>query len=785
MEVGLVIWWLLLFGLLSVLGYPLAARLFREFPGQGVGFAPAISLGVVTVIAYWVGQIRFGQWVVWLAFAALCVLAAVTRLDLTQLRDRTVTVTSASVPINRRVAIESAAVFVGGFVLIVAIRTADPAINPLAGEKFLDYGLVRTILRAESLPPQDFWFAGEPVRYYYGGHLMTALLTWLTGTDPAFAYNLALAGYYATLMTAVHALAGAVGSHLGGSRRGAAFLGVILVGLSSNLMTAVQTVVGFLPGPVENWLASRVAMGTSYTTAELSVGLSEFSYWSPSRILPGTVNEFPLFAWLNGDLHAHMMAAPFLVVAVAVAFAYWQTPPEALRRRRMLIFGMIPLLGGLQAIMHTWDLPTIFGVVGIALVFAPGRPSELLPWGSRVRIGLRDHLSDGPLAEELRRLGGGVVVTGLAAGGAVLFASPFLIGVSSGRQIGLLAAADRSHLSGLLIVHGAFLGAFGAYLGSRLTENTTQSAALPLIGGVGFVSVTAFLVELPALAVVVPLLIGGWVALRREAAGFETALVIGGAGLVGLVELVYVVELAGPGRFNTVFKVYSQVWLLWGIAASAIMSYLWGQTPTIPALSRIVPASRTRRSLTRFAIALVVISTLPYAALAGGGHFQANDAGTLHGTAYADTRHPADAAAIRWLDANADGDDTLLEAPGVSVSPEGNAQNPEVPGLYTWGANPASSLTGIPTVAGWAHEIGYRGFEPYYERVAAVDRAYAGSDAERVAAITAYNVTHIYVGAAEQRRYGDVQFGQLEGVRLVFERDDVQIYAVDQERLGS
>jgi uncharacterized membrane protein len=121
----------------------------------------------------------------------------------------------------------------------------------------------------------------------------------------------------------------------------------------------------------------------------------------------------------------------------------------------------------------------------------------------------------------------------------------------------------------------------------------------------------------------------------------------------------------------------------------------------------------------------------------------------------------------------------------VSVSPEGNAQNPEVPGLYTWGANPASSLTGIPTVAGWAHEIGYRGFEPYYERVAAVDRAYAGSDAERVAAITAYNVTHIYVGAAEQRRYGDVQFGQLEGVRLVFERDDVQIYAVDQERLGS
>ncbi len=46
------------------------------------------------------------------------------------------------------------------------------------------------------------WFAGEPVKYYYGGHLVTTLFAWLTATPPRFAYNLALAGFYATLVTA-------------------------------------------------------------------------------------------------------------------------------------------------------------------------------------------------------------------------------------------------------------------------------------------------------------------------------------------------------------------------------------------------------------------------------------------------------------------------------------------------------------------------------------------------------------------------------------------------------
>ena len=783
MEVGLVAWWLVTFGALSVIGYPIAARVFRRFPGGGVGFAPAISLAVMTYTAYWIGQISFDRWVLWVALTAVCALAAVTAVELSKLRQGTITLVS--IPTDRRILAETMTVFLGGFLFVVAIRTADPAIAPLGGEKFLDYSLLRTILRAESLPPQDVWFAGEQVNYYYGGHLMAALLTWLTDTDPAFGYNLALAGTYATLLTAVYSLAGAVGSTLGGSRRSAALFGIVFVGLASNLATGVQIVIGAFPAAVAGPLARVFSRGTAYTTEELVAGIYEFSYWSPSRVLPGTINEFPLFAWLNGDLHAHMMAAPFLLLGVAVAFAYWQTPAEQLRRRRGLIFGVVPLLGGLQIVVHTWDFPTIFGVAWLALAFAPAPPVELLPHGSRLLTRFHAQSDNHPLSEEVVQTGGALTVAVVAAGGATLLGAPFLLQASSGQAIDFLEAVDRSRLPGLLLVHGGFIAAFGLFFGSRLIDNARSGGRLLILGALGFVTVTALVTQFAALALVVPLLVAGWILLRTQEAGFETVLVIAGAGLVGIVELVYVVELAGPGRFNTVFKVYSQVWLLWGIATAVVVSDLWEQPPTVAPLSRVLPNRGTRRSIARGGVALLVISTLLYAPLAAGGHFQTNDAGTLHGTAYVDSRHPADAEAIQWLETHADGTDVLLEAPGASVSPDGTARNPETPGMYTWGANPASSLTGIPTVAGWAHEIGYRGIDPYYERVSAVDRAYAGSDAERVAALSEYGVTLIYVGATERERYGQMRFSRFEGVTLAFENEGVRIYAIDHDRLDS
>ncbi|WP_058367160.1 DUF2298 domain-containing protein [Haloparvum sedimenti] len=832
MEYLLVGWWLLAFAALSALAFPLCARLFPRFPGYGAGLAPAVALATLTVVGYWTGRVSYGRHTLWVALAGLVAVSALVGLDRAALRRGEVRLAAERLAVDRsaddrprprrRDLIAPAAVFAAAFLLLVAVRNADPAITAAGGEKFLDYGLLRSLLRAESLPPYDVWFAGETVNYYYGGHLAAALLTRLAGTPPAYAYNLALAGFYATLAAAAFELARAVAA---GRARGrgvdgddaadhglrAGLAGAFLVAVAGNLVSAARLAVAALPNALAEPVAHRLTRGTRVSPDDLLAGIEGFHYWTASRVIPGTINEFPFFGFLNGDLHAHMMGAPFLLLAAALLYAYWETPAERLRRRRLLAFGAIPVLGGLQVVVHTWDVATTLGLLWLTLTFAPAAPLSLLPRGEALAARLRGALGEGLAATEVARTGGALLATGVAAVGAGVLGAPFLLGASSGQEPALLAAEMRSALTPLILVHGAFLAAFGAYLVGRIADGASRDAAL-VAAGTAAVALASLAAGFPAFAVVVPLLALGWAAFRLDrGVGFETALIVGGAGLVGIVEVVFVVEEAGPGRMNTVFKVYAQVWALWATAAGIVLAELWatgfrGTTSAVDAATATDAATRrgsaaaertadalggirarlpTDRTLARALVALLLLATAPYAPMALGQHAAVHDAGTLDATAFVEAEHPSEAAAIDWLDEEATHRDTLLEAPGASYSPEGLAANPGEPGIYTWRANPASSLTGIPTVAGWSHEVGYRGREAYTERVAAVDRAYAGSDAERVAALREYGVDYVWVGPTERDRYGDVSFDRFAGIEVAYETETVTVYRVDSEELAT
>ncbi|WP_459878762.1 DUF2298 domain-containing protein [Halorubrum gandharaense] len=820
MEYVLVAWWLLAFAGLSAFAFPLCARVFREFPGGGAGFAPTLGLFGFIVVGYWTGYLGFGRHTLWVALLALAGLSVALALDRAALREGRVALAPGLGPVNRRAVAAPAVVFVGAFLLLVAVRAADPAVNAAGGEKFLDFGLLRAVMRADTVPIYDVWFAGESLNYYYGGHLAAGLLTYLTGTEPAFAYNLALAGFYASLAAAAFELARGVAAALAADRGWAdrrveahgfraGIAGAFFVVAAGNLVTAMQVVVGALPGGIGDRAATALAAG-QVSPADLREGAGGFWYWDASRVTEGAINEFPFFGFLNGDLHAHMMGAPFLLLAAGVAFAYWRTPAAALRRRRALAFVAVPLIAGTQILVHTWDFPTVLGVFWLALAFAPASPLTLIPGGEDVRDRLRsgegesagdDADSAGVLARELEWTGGALVVTALVGALGFLVGAPFFLGASSGQEPALLDAADRSGLGELLFVHGVFLAGFLAYLVGRIGSD---GGRLPLIGAVVVVGVVSVVMGPPALAVVLPLLALGWAALRLgRDVGFETVLLVGGAGLVGIVELVYVAEQAGPGRLNTVFKVYFQVWALWGVALGVVLSELWdggfggsgGRTASAGSTSAgidrlrgsglhrlreaspVAVPSVSADTVARGFVVVLVLLAAPYAGLALADHFDRHDAGTLDATAFAAAEHPDEAEAIDWLDAEATHEDVLLESPGASRSPEGLAADPGHPGMYTWDANPASTLTGIPTVAGWAHQVGYRGETAYYDRVADVDRAYAGDDEERAAVLDAYGVDYVWVGPTEETRYGAVSFAE-EGV-VVFENDAVRVYRID------
>ena len=47
--------------------------------------------------------------------------------------------------------------------------------------------------------------------------------------------------------------------------------------------------------------------------------LPEFDYWAASRVIPNTINEFPLWTFVFADLHPHMIAMPFGLLVVGLA----------------------------------------------------------------------------------------------------------------------------------------------------------------------------------------------------------------------------------------------------------------------------------------------------------------------------------------------------------------------------------------------------------------------------------------------------------------------------------
>ncbi|ELZ91861.1 hypothetical protein C440_16154 [Haloferax mucosum ATCC BAA-1512] len=790
MEYALVVRWLVVFAALWAVGVPLSARLFRRLPGRGSGFALPVSLVVLTLPVYYVGHISFGPPALAVGVGTLLLLSALAGLDVAALRRGEIRL-AADLDIDRRAIAEAGAVFVFAFLFAVALRALDPSVYASGGEKFLDFGLLQSLSRASVLPPEDMWFAGEPVRYYYGGHLVSILLAWLTGTEPEFAYNLALAGFFGFLVTAAFELGRSLSIVSGANSRLGGLLAAFFVGFASNLVTAGRLALLALPEGIQRPVAQAIAERSRYSVSQVLATVSEFSYWDASRVIPGTINEFPLFSWLNGDLHAHMMGTPFLLLAAGLAFAYFRTPEEAVSERRGLV-GVTALVGALQVVVDTWSFPSVFGVLFLGLVFAPARPSTIFI--SRDR--LDRFVGDDPVAGETARVLGTTLAVGLAGGVAVALASPFLLGSVTGggstRTIEILAPENRSGFGALLLVHGAFIGAFALHYAGQLRSGQGSAHGLDgrqtlgLLGGLAVLSVVAAVHSFAALVLVVPFVAVGWILLRStDDPRFETVLVVAGAGLVTLVELVFVNEQAGPGRMNTVFKTYMQVWVLWGSAAGAVLASVVRDAATTGDVSLPKVGFSVRAGAVRVVgvavVVLLVASTSAYAGLAVSEHTNTpRQETTLDATAFAEWWHPNESTAITWLDRNVEGTPTMLSAPGTTWSETVADKRNGV--MYSWRGNPESSLTGVPTVAGWAHEVGYRGPEAYYDRVRDVDAMYVGNESTRMELIDEYDVAYVWVGPGERARYGDIET-DVPWLTPVHRSGSVVVYEVEEAML--
>lgn len=814
MEWILVLVYLLAVAALTLLGTPIATLIFRDLPRKGAAFGLPTALVPFTIAVFWVGQLTFGLHTLVFGVAVVLV-GAVAAIRM------------GSDPEWRSVA-AMYGVFVVGFLVMVAFRAADPGITPSAGEQFLHFGLVNAIERANDLPPEDMWFAGRPLRYYYGTQLQVTSLSMLTGTSLRYGFNLGIATFYGLLFVVAYGVGGAIVHRWGHSHRLGGVLGAFFVALAGPTTTLIRLATPYLPdavaGPVESaafgFVARRFNDGDlPRTVAELSNPL-DWGWWYTRYVVPGTIQEVPLYSFVKADLHGHTFANGYVLFAGALALAYYATPAEARARRAVIVFGGLGAVAGLFGFMNTWSLPTAAGLTVLAVAAADPHPATLLPdpWAERLQPSAAASAGD-RLTRELWRL-----VLAAIAGAVVLLvgivvASPFLVFGQVPTNSGIGLFPPRSPLGPFLVIYVGLLTVFALYVSTLGWPAVADVSNRRIAVGSGVLVVSmavALVIDFGVLAVLGPLIVAGWLLVRSDRCGFGLVLLIAGTGLLLSLELVHArLPLIDNPRWNTSLKVAVQGWTLAaagaGTAAAVLLARNYERlttpfgrrrarntgddgrgvatsngsasstagrsahrdTTSDDRSSTAVGTDTTLRSLATVALVVsVLLASAVFPVMVLGAEIGSEVAEnrydpSLDGFNYVERSHSNEAPALRWLE-NRSGHPTIVEAPGDS---------------YRW-TSPAATFSGLPGVIGWDHQAEYRSPEAYDRRVNRVDAIYTGNWSVAARNLDRYDVTYVYVGPNERERYGDeLRSFDREAFSVAFESGAVTIYEVDRSTL--
>lgn len=687
---AVLIWWLLLEAL-GLLALPLLFPLFGRAMAHGYPFAKIAAVVLVTYVAWLLGfAIPYGtalhvSLAAWVAVAAA--LAWVQRAAIAAwLRDG-----------GWAQVVRADGLWTIGFGFFVLQRSMAPDI--FGAEKYMDFAFINALLRADAMPPYDPWMSGDTINYYYFGYLMFANLLRLAPVATTVGYNLCVAtvGGLAFAQTAWVALA------LTG-RWGLGLLGGAMSALLGNLDGAWQ----FLE------------KGT----------LRGMDYWRSSRVVDkgDTINEFPFFSSIHGDLHPHFMVLPvgILLLAALLDERLFPSRPEAAPAnpwRALLPWAVVTVLLATMVAISNWELP--MGVLTVALL--AGRATPLTPLFSRDRIQL------------------GLRLVVMLIGVYVLFL-PFYLHfvpplVKPGPNEPCFGSAcfklATTSLAQFLTVYGLLLfppAVLVAARGARLLPSSGGEGQHLLYAIVGLaIAVSAFAgnAVLPLLAI---LLAGALTVAYRDSEGPERAgflLVAAGVAALLACELFFLKDSYGDRlyRMNTVFKLYFQAWTILAIAAP------WALGRLLARQWQWAPTPRVLAAATALLVAMSACYPTGITLDRLGSPWK-----TLDGNAYLRREHPDDLAAVEWLRANVPGQAVILEATG----------NP-----YSYFAR-FSANTGLPTILGWAnHEGLWRGHDQsVLARRDDVARIYNGTTlAEVEPLLDRYEVRYILVGDVEREEH--------------------------------
>ena len=707
-------WWEMLF-LLGLVFMPVTSRMFRGFDDNGWMFSKVLAVAVCGYAQWLLACLKITPFtgITCVILTVICCLGSL--LYGIKCKNRL----PDSLPRKQAALVYQEELL---YFLVFLFWTYLAGFHPAAHgtEKYMDFGFMQAMMRSTTLPAQDMWYAGKPFNYYYGGQYLAVFLTKLTGTNVEVTYNLmrTMVAAFAFLLP-FSLVRQMLKDKLRTGREWSFCLGGILAGMavsmSGNLHYIIYGIIlRLLKIKTDYWFPSS----TRYIGFDSAVTGDE------------TIHEFPSYSFVLGDLHAHVINVFLVLTVLGILYSWMKTNSGKSWRQREI--GLLGLLLGMFLFSNTWYFMIYYVVICGTLLFG-----------------------------NLKRYSSGSFISQALKWSVI-------------QWVELLAAA------------------FLASLPFHLTfENV-------MVQGIGIVKIhTAFyqfsvLWAFPLL-VCVPFVIGilksiGTFPEKKFWSFFYSikypdlyglVLVLCAIGLIFIPEFVYVrdiYEKTAP-RANTMFKLTYQAYIMFGIMMAYILVFF-----TVNRIKRCNGADSTvmckgllrcprLQSLTGIIAILVLISTCGYLENAITHWFtgfpKRNAYQTLNATNYLETAISDDAAAIRWLNDNVEGQPIILEASGDS---------------YQDYDNRVSAMTGLPTVLGWyVHEWLWRNdLEEENQRKEDVQTIYTSSNADQIKSlIEKYKISYLFIGSCEYEKYGEINSELLASIgKVVFRQSETTIIEV-------
>ncbi len=697
-------------------------------------------------------------------------------------------------------------------------------------EKFMDYGYMMSMLRNPSLPANDMWLAGESINYYYFGQFIYALITKLSTVTPSVAYNISMCCSIA-LPFSMCVTIGRM--FVDGARE----LGVKIPRFFSIIAGVFTGLAAMFFGNSHSFYYDPNGLGNGilplYEKLGANIGQTTNFFYPDSTRYIGynpdsstiegiknggdyTIEEFPFYSFLVGDLHAHvcstMVVLLIFAIATALVFKVGSMPYSRVSTgdtlKDQILFEIknlmcpeiiaIALLLGVAQMTNYWDFLIYFIFGSMLLLVINTRTTRdfstvtgAIVFGAGVAsiLGLYLLTSGNPLVHTILQtlvfaalLASTAYIpcalTRTATGMSAFFAISSWIALPFNLNFDMMSnslalTVNRSPIYQLFILWGTHVIINVVFLIFVITHKTPVKPTTKSRTATYDNPVQKFFGE------------------RNIMDVFACGVIVVGLLLLIFPEIVYVRDIYTGGylRSNTMFKFTYAGFIMLSIAM-------------IYSIVRLMFMERRKSSgystvgfilSVIFTVMLCVPGHYTFAALQqrNGGSLDKSNYKTLDGTAYlpefASSYINSDFtygnmreydACIDWFNAEVEGSPVIMESHGLS---------------YT-DYNMISAYTGLPTVCGWqTHEWLWRFHgvvnpetnilesDPENDvwqiyltpRYTDIDTVYTSTDTNQIRSILdRYNVEYVICGDLEREAYGVDNVGIISTLGEIVFNDD-------------